>query len=422
MQTRVRDLALPSVAAVIGGLLLLLAGTPTVAFTDYEVEAEPALMALRAGDVAEFLSRLPAYGGSLILRIPFILAPGSWSGGDLATYRAAAVPCIVAGAALAVFLYGRSRAAGGRRVAAWSVLALCAVNPITLRALEIGHPEELLGAVLCVAAALAAGVQRPLLAGLLLGLAMANKPWAVIVVLPVVLMLDRHRWQALWVAGGVTVTVLAPMLLGGAFNATLQATDAGEIFQPWQAWWFFGEHGEAVRGLYAEKPGYRVAPDWVGAISHPVVVLVPALLALACWRRVRSAPWHDGLLLLATVLLLRGILDTWNISYYEVPFLLALLAWEVHARRGVPVLTAIATVLVWVSFEMLPRALVSPDVQSLFFMAWSVPLALGMVWRVYSPQTFRRAFERVGPVVAPALPTLLGPSSSRPAVPRTASR
>jgi len=35
------------------------------------------------------------------------------------------------------------------------------VNPVTLYALQLGHPEELLGAVLCVAAVLTAQRGRP---------------------------------------------------------------------------------------------------------------------------------------------------------------------------------------------------------------------------------------------------------------------
>src|ERR687885_769394 len=66
----------------------------------------------------------------------------------------------------------------GRGTAAM-VLLLCAANPITWRAFEMGHPEELLGGVLCVGAVLAATGRRPGCAGLLLGLAIANKAWAV---------------------------------------------------------------------------------------------------------------------------------------------------------------------------------------------------------------------------------------------------
>ena len=73
------------------------------------------------------------------------------------------------------------------------MVGLCAANPITLRALDIGHPEELLGAVLCAGAVLAALRGRATLAGVLLGLAMANKAWAVLAIGPVLLALPERR-------------------------------------------------------------------------------------------------------------------------------------------------------------------------------------------------------------------------------------
>ena len=102
----------------------------------------------------------PAYGGSLIERAPFALLPGLWGGGALEVYRAVAAPCLLATALLGVWLLARMRSAGGPRLARAVALAVCVANPITLRALELGHPEELLGACLCVAAVLLAGAAR----------------------------------------------------------------------------------------------------------------------------------------------------------------------------------------------------------------------------------------------------------------------
>ena len=83
-------------------------------------------------------------------------------------------------------------------------------EPRHLRALEYGHPEELLGGVLCVAAALAALGRRPVAAGLLLGLAVANKPWAVLAVVPVLLVLDRGHLRALAAAGAAAIAPVGP--------------------------------------------------------------------------------------------------------------------------------------------------------------------------------------------------------------------
>src|SRR5205085_4236167 len=134
-----------------------------------------------------------AYAGSLVERAPFALLPGLWHGGDLAIYRMLALPCLLASAVLGVWLLARMRAEGRSRLARGVVLGLCVANPIMLRALELGHPEELLGACLVVASVLLAGSAgarpRPLLAGAALGLAVANKDWALLAAGPVLLAL-----------------------------------------------------------------------------------------------------------------------------------------------------------------------------------------------------------------------------------------
>ena len=81
----------------------------------------------------------------------------------------------------------------------------------------------------------------------------------------------------------------------------------------------------------------------------------------------RAVPRLGGeqiLLLLALLFLLRCVLDPWNIVYYELPFLLALLAWEALCRpERPPVLTLAATALVWITLQRAPRVGCSPDMQ-----------------------------------------------------------
>ena len=279
MRTRARALLPPLAAATAGALLLAWLGLKTMAFSDYETEAEPALMLLRAGDLGGFVASLPAYGGSLVMRSPFAFLPGLWDGGDLALFRAMAAPCLAAGVILGVALWERGRQLGLGAGARWVALALCAVNPLTLRALEIGHPEELLGGALCVGAGLAAASRCSVLAGVLLGLAIVNKPWAVLAIVPVLAIAPEGRLKLLAIAGGVTAAVFGPLLLAGsaAIEQTGEAaSDAGQIFQPWQVWWFVGDHGQVVMGAFGEKPGFRAAPDWIGQVARPLVAIVPA--------------------------------------------------------------------------------------------------------------------------------------------------
>ncbi|MGZ8635211.1 MAG: glycosyltransferase 87 family protein [Solirubrobacteraceae bacterium] len=410
MRLRARDFAAPVGLALVSTFIVAVLGLQTMAFTDYEVEAEPALLALRHGHPIAFLHHLPVYGGSLILRAPFALLPAAWHGGDLALFRSLAVPCLLAGVALAVVLHGRARALGAGRGAALLALLLVAANPLTLRALEIGHPEELLGGALCVAAALAAIARRPLLAGALLGAAMANKPWAVVAVVPVVLMLPDGRRRALGCAVAVAALVVAPMLLvsGAALTDTATVARAsGSIFPSWELWWFLGEHGHRVMGLYGEHVGYRTPPLWVSRVSHPLVVLVPVALALLAARRRRILGPVEGLALLALALQLRGLLDTWNAVYYTLPASLALVAWEVHARRP-PMVALVAVALSWISFELLPDA-VSPDLQAAFYLAWSVPLVCGLGLLVLRPATWSRLTSRPARVVRRELGMLGAP-------------
>jgi hypothetical protein len=398
---------IPALAAALAAAMLAAQGLRTMAFTDYEVEAEPSLLALRHGDLTGFLHHLPVYGGSLILRAPFALLPAAWRGGDLALYRSMAVPCLLAAVVVALVLFVRARKLGAGNAAAWLALGLTAVNPVTVRALEIGHPEEILGAALCVAAGIAGTGRRPLLAGVLLGAAMANKPWAVVALLPVLLTLPAGRKRALAYAAGTAALLVAPMLLlsGGALTSTVTVARAsGVIFQPWELWWFVGEHGHRVMGLYAEHVGYRTPPVWVTSISHPLVILVPVAAALLLARRRRLLEPAEGFALLALALQLRCLLDTWNTSYYALPACLALVAWEVHARR--PPLVALATaMLVWTTFELLPRV-ASPDVQAAAYLAWSVPLTAAIALSIWRPRAWIRLTAWTIEAASRQLPTL----------------
>jgi hypothetical protein len=385
----VRENALCVFLAAAGSATMAWLGLYGFVWNDYDTEARPAFGALVHGHVVSFLQLAPAYGGSLVERAPFALLPGLWSGGQLAVYRMVAFPCLLAAAALGVWLVAQMRAREDRSTFARAVaLGICVANPLTLRALELGHPEELLGGALCVAAVLLAVRERPLWAGLALGLAIANKEWALLAVGPVLLALPSRRALCMLSAGAAAAIVLAPLALvgSGGFVASTRGAAAppSTIFQPWQVFWFLGHHGAVVHGLFgAIKPGYRTAPAWVGRISHPLILAFTAPLTALLWRRERRQ--SDALLLLALVLLMRYVLDTWDTVYYPIPFVLALLAWECLGDRRRPAVLALSsTVLAWVSFQWLPMH-VSADAQAAFFLAWSLPLAAMLGLWLYAP-------------------------------------
>jgi hypothetical protein len=350
-------------------------------YTDYDLEAAPAFAALVGGDVSQFLARCPAYGGSLILRAPFALAADGLGGGNVAVFRAVGIPCLLAGVVLGAVLAAGLLARGAGRATVATVVCLCAVNPITLRALDIGHPEELLGAALSAGAVLAALRGRSTLAGVLLGLAVTNKAWALLAVGPVILALQADRGRALVIAGGIAAAFLAPLLLAGSSSGHPgAAADTGVIFQPWQVWWFLGSTGEVIRGGDGLiKEGYRLGPGWVSPISHPLIVALALPLSLVAWRR-RS----DPLLLLALLFVLRCVLDPWNNDYYALPAIIALVAWEATSFDRPPVLALALTMATWATWEwVVPAA--TPDVESLVYLAWSLPLVGLLGWRLYAP-------------------------------------
>ena len=373
------------------------------AWNDYEIEVKPAFDALIAGQVGRFLALAPAYGGSLIERAPFAMLPSLWGGGTLAVYRAVAIPCLLAGVALAVWLCAQMRGAGRPWWSRVLTAGLCVASPLALQALELGHPEEILGACLCIAAVLLASRQHPLWAGALLGLAVANKEWALIAVGPVLLALScgvpalrvRQMFGCATAAALAAGLTLAPLLVGasGGFAASTGGAtlSSANLFQPWQVWWFFGWHGGPVRRLFtSEMPGYRIGPAWASTISHPLIVAVAVLAALALWQQRRRAGAEmrerDALLLLALVLLLRCVLDTWDTGYYMLPFLLALTSWEVLGRRRLaPSLTVATTLAPWVVLEQLSANGVSPDAQAVLFLAWTLPLAGALALALYAP-------------------------------------
>jgi hypothetical protein len=378
-------------------------GLQAQSHTDFDTR-KAAFNALRDGDIAGFLNKGSIEAGSDILRAPFILLPNVWGGGDLALYRIMALPCLLAALALGMLLWRRADATAGARASLLALLVVVA-NPFLLSALLKAHSEEALGACLCIGAVIAAGRSKTVLAMVLLGLAVANKPWAIVAIPAVLLAIRTGRMRALVIMAVTSAAVFLPLVIrgGSALQGTLSAAHTSGVFQPWQVWWFFGDADHPVRGVFGDlHPLYRAAPHWVGPINHPIAVLVPLAFAALLARRLQSRPWHECLLLLALALLLRCMFDVWNISYYQLPFVLSLVAWEVYSDRGIPVLSAVVTMIGWFILALLPLW-VPGDVSAIAYLAWSVPLALMIILRLWDPGRFpiprfaRRARARPHP-------------------------
>lgn len=381
----------------------------TGAFTDWELEAQGPALALQRGDLDAWAAALPAYGGGMTLRAPGMLLGGAVGGGDLDwTFRVDGATGLLALVCLALVLVAAiRRGAPAHEGTAVSpvvllVLGLVVAGPLAARALEVGHPEELVGGVLCVAAVLAAGRSGThdgrswsLLAGALLGAAVANKAWAVLAVLPVLALLSgrRARLWALAAATGAGVVLLAPSaVLGTAHVGALTATGDGAIFKPQQLFYLLGEPGHTQPSPFGPIPGRRAAPAWAATVSHPLIVVLGTAVASAWWAsRPGSRRTASGaLLLLAALFWWRCLLDTWNADYYLAPALLCLVAADV-ARGRTPWTALAATGLATVTLVLPDRLGLDFDLRTVLHLLWAVPFGAGLLLAAFrGPSRGRR--------------------------------
>jgi hypothetical protein len=373
-------------ALMLGGLaaclVMLWAWSWNVNFNDYATEARLPLTALLHGHLARFFGSVPAYGGSLELRAPFALIASLGGGGAEAIYRFAALPCVFAFGALGLWAARGMRRARVGWAAVVIAVAVCVANPLTYYALAIGHPEELLGGVLCAGAVLAAMRGNAVWAGLLLGAAIANKEWAVLAIGPVLIALPQRRLRALALAGAVALALLAPIAIAaGSVSATggrLTVSESGAIFNAQQIWWFLGTPGHWVAAMGTQLPrGYRLPPGWLGDVAHPLIIWIAVpLTLLAIQRRIGR---ERALLLLALLFLLRCMLDPWDVVYYPIPLVVALFAWETVVAKRAPLGAGAVSVAAALIFKLVPNHL-GLNGQALIFIAASC-VALAMIAR-----------------------------------------
>jgi hypothetical protein len=340
---------------------------------DFYHEAAPSYIALMHGHFLGFAELTPPYGGSLVLRAPFAMVPALWGGSLRAVYFASALPCMLAAVAFCVWLAAQPRRSGMSWAARIVAIVCCFGNPIVLIVLFGGHPEEVLGAVLCVAAVVLAANGRAEWAGVLAGLAVANKPWALVAVPVVVAALPARRGRALLLAAASAGAVLLPLAVARAHGLTAagNGADVGSIFNPPQLLWWFGHR------------------SWIVREARPGIVVASLLLSLFWYGarhgtpRTRASRAPEALLLLALVLLLRAALDPWNNLWYHIPFLFALLAFEIRSGRT-PLLMAACTLalLIVVPVRSVPM---STDLRAAIYAAIVLPMIAGLAVRLYLP-------------------------------------
>jgi hypothetical protein len=356
---------------------------------DYDKDARPAIDALGSGDVSGMLAQQPLMGSlSVLLRAPL----AALAEDPMTAYRLGALACLVAGGLLGLWVAGLMKERGRSRGARVTVWALCAAGPMTFNAVLWGHPEEALGGALCVAAVLAAGRDRPLAAGIALGLALATKQWAVIAIVPVLLAAPGRRVVLATVAAGLALALTVPFMVGGpdsfAHNAKMASNSHTEV-RPLSVWWLFApeETRTVSDGVAMREVAEPYLPASLGRVPHPLIVLLPIPLGLLLVRRRGDADAALGLL--ALLLLLRCAIDPVDNGYYHVPFLMALAAWEGLRRDGLPVLSLVSATVLWVLVRHVPVE--HSDATSAAYLAWAIPMVGVLARAVYRRPDAERA-------------------------------
>lgn len=343
----------------------------------------PVIDALIEGDLARAVDVQPVVGPlSVVLRLPFAALGRALAGAD-GEYLFGAAACLWVLALLGALLARRAHRLSDERLAGPVVLLLVAANPAAISAIDKGHPEDLVAAALATASILLAARNRAALTGLALALAVAAKPWAALAGPIALLVLDRgHRRTIVAGAVAATLLLLPPMLSNPErmSEGSRVLTEQPRVYAA-SAWWPLAETHPAPPGV--EAP--RVMPAGLTRSAGQTAILAITLaLSLAYLRRRRELGVEAGLSLLAGLMLARCLLDPLNLYYYGVPFLVALVAWETHARRGIPVVSILASIALWATVS--PPA-TNPALACALFLAWAVPAA---AWLTLAPLRRRR--------------------------------
>jgi hypothetical protein len=356
--------------------------------------ASPAIDALVGGHFHRFAHLHPWMGSfSILLRWPFAALAELLDAGDLAVYKFGAFPCLLAVGLVGLYLAEILRARGRSSATRLAVVAVCLVNPVTFRAIELGHPEDLLAGALCVAAVLVAGRGRAGWGGVLLGLAFVTKQWAIVAVAPVLLAAPASRARVLVGAAAVALVVTLPLLTLDPQRLVTITKEASKTkgSGPTSVWtpftierkraFFDGSEHRTATG--------HVLPSALHSVPKLLIVLTPFPLAFLLWRR-RRVGLEEAMGLLALLFLLRCVLDPVSNGYYYAPFLFALAGYESLRRRGPPLLTIAVTGAVWATFD-LPS---TRGAVTAAWVVWAVPLTIFMFVEIYAPHVLRARWVR----------------------------
>jgi hypothetical protein len=382
-----------SFAGLAVGFAVLVAYTfSTTTLGDYSYQVAPAMNALLDGDLSEFFRVQPVYGGfSTLARLPFSALAHLGDGGEQLVFQFGVLPCLMALGMAGLGLVSAMRRHGQSAPVKFVVGLLLLANPVTLAAIQRGHPEELLAAALVLGAALAAIGRRPLWAAVLLGLALGTKQWTLLAVIPILIACGPgFRIRTALIAGCLAVALVVPMAIAdsGQFVHNNKMAQGG-----WghasrlSIWWPLGSPQKAGSEGSSQVTVRKLPKRWT-AFARPSVIALALGLSLVFWLRRRGFVPADTLGLLALLLLLRCLLDPMNNDYYHVPFLTFLIAWEGIRVRGLPVMSLFAAAALWATTRsqwLSPESLGEQFylVNNVFYLACMVPLACWLTWALF---------------------------------------
>jgi hypothetical protein len=350
-----------SLKKLLGGmamLALVIAMSGRVTATgDWPTDSWPAIDAISHLRVGEYLSAKAMMGPvSTLVQAPFSVFAGG--GSELAIYRWSVLPCLLVAAALGLCLARIAARRGASGLSQALIATLTVLNPLTVAALQAGHPEEILTAALVVGAVASAAEDRKAWSAILLGLALVSKQWAILAILPTLMALPSSRMKVGLGAAAIVAAFTLPALAASPASFMQvhdNAASAGRFITPLSAWFPFAtERTEVIEvGRETFYAHVNAAPPILGTLSHPlIVVMVLALPLLVAVRRACfSLSGSGAMAMLALLALLRCALDPLDNVYYHEPLLLALIGWDAFAAKGLPLRALSGSAVAWLFLD-----------------------------------------------------------------------
>ncbi len=224
-----------------------------------------------------------------------------------------------------------------------------------------GHLDDAITLTGAVVALHQLRAQRPIRAGVAIGIGIAAKPWGIIF-LPLLLASRRRDWRAPLIAGVIAAVAWLPFIIG--------APDSLKAMRP-----TVNVAPDSVLALVGVTNASM--PDWMRVAQLVACIGVAAALALRC--RPESV--------IAASIAVRLATDPATWSYYTPGLVIGVLVWDVLERRRFPWATLIAVV------GLAPTWLVPSDTaRAIMRLALTVAV---VVWS-FAPAT-RRARGRARP-------------------------